>query len=193
LAADQILLLVRGAVALSCGAFAIVAFTHWAVTRGHLSPFNAWSRGIRRLADPLVRRTEHAVVARGGDPRHAPYWLLGVSVLGGLVAISLTQWLLRYIHAASRASREGPAGVAAFLAFGVCDLLQLALLVRVIGSWFGIGRWTSWMRPFHQATDWMIRPLQRLIPPVGMFDLTPLVAWAILNWPVRWLLFKLFA
>lgn len=188
MAAEQILFVVRGAVALSCGAFAIVAVTHWGVTRGYLSPFNAWSRGVRRLADPLVRRTEHAVVARGGDPRQAPYWLLGVSVIGGLVLVSFTQWILRYAHQLSRASDGGTRGVVGFFVFLACDLLSLALVVRAIGSWFGIGRWTRWMRPFHQATDWMVLPLQRVIPPIGAFDVTPLVAWLILNWPIRLLL-----
>ena len=33
------------------------------------------------------------------------------------------------------------------------------------------------MRPFHLATDWLLRPLQRFIPPIGMIDITPIVAW----------------
>ena len=86
--AELVLQIVRGAVALGCGAFAIVAATHWAVTRGHLSPFGVWSRGVRELAEPIIRPTEKAVIARGGDPRQAPYWLLGAGMIGGLWSCS---------------------------------------------------------------------------------------------------------
>jgi YggT family protein len=30
-------------------------------------------------------------------------------------------------------------------------------------------------------TEWMIRPLQRIVPKIGMIDITPLVAWLLLN------------
>ena len=186
--AELVLLVVRGAVALSCGAFAVVAVTHWAVTRGHLSPFGTWARGMRELTGPLLRPAEKMVVARGGDPRQTPYWLLGAGVVAGLILLSVTQWLIGYVSFAIGAARGGVRGILAFLAFSACDLLALVLLVRVIGSWFGIGRYTAWMRPFHQVTDWLIRPLQRVIPPVGMFDLTPLVAWIIVGWVFRPLL-----
>ena len=56
-------------------------------------------------------------------------------------------------------------------------LLKLALIVRVIGSWFGRGEYSRWLRPAYSMTDWLVRPLRRVIPPVGMFDLTPLVAY----------------
>ncbi|KPK09185.1 MAG: hypothetical protein AMS20_00910 [Gemmatimonas sp. SG8_28] len=57
------------------------------------------------------------------------------------------------------------------------QLLLLALILRVIGSWFGIGRFNRWMRPAYVLTDWIVEPLRRVVPPIGMFDLTPLVAW----------------
>jgi YggT family protein len=183
--AEIVLLVVRGAVALCCGAFAIVAATHWAVTNGHLSPFGAWARGIRELSEPVIRPTEVAVTARGGDPRQAPYWLLGAAVLGGLVLLSLTQALIGFAYQLQGAGRGGVKGVLYFLIMMGLNLLSFALLVRAIGSWFGFGRWTPWMRPFHTATEWMIGPLKRVIPPFGAFDLTPVAALLIINWVLR--------
>lgn len=190
--AELLLLIVRGAVALSCGAFAILAATHWAATRGHLSPFGTWVRGVRELAGPILKPTERAVIARGGDPRHAPYWLLGAAVLGGLVIISLTRSLIGFVVQLEWASRGGVKGVLYFIAVVGCDLLSFALLVRALGSWFGVGQWTPWMRPFHAATEWMVRPLRKVIPPVGMFDLTPLAALLIISFLLRPLIAALF-
>lgn len=182
--AELVLTVIRGAVALGCGAAAIVALTHWLVRRGTLSPFGVVPRTVRRLAAPVVRATETRVIARGGNPQDAPYWLLAALVLGGLVLLSLTQWVLGYLWSARGAFGGGPRGVFRFVVLSACDLLSFALFVRVIGSWFGIGRWTSWMRPFHQVTDWLVLPLGRVIPPIGMFDLSPLVAMVIV-WVVR--------
>ena len=69
----------------------------------------------------------------------------------------------------------------AFIVGWVFRLLQLALVVRVIGSWIGATRYTPWMKPFYLATEWMLAPLRRFIPPFGPLDLTPLVAWFLLG------------
>lgn len=190
--AELLLLVVRGAVALGCGAFAIVAATHWAVSRGHLSPFGVWARTIRSAATPLLRPVERRVVARGGDPRQAPYWLLGAGVLGGLILISLTETMIGVAYQLDWASREGVKGILHFLVVASYNLLSLALLVRALGSWFGFGRWTPWMRPFHAATDWILRPIQRVLPPMGQFDLSPLVALLLISLVVRPLVAALF-
>ncbi len=187
---ELLLLAVRGAVALSCGAFAIVAATHWFVRRGSLPPFHPWTRAIRSASGPLLRPVATAVVRRGGNPQDAAYWLLAAAVLGGLVLIYTLEWLIRYSQATASAFSAGPRGIVAFLIVSVFDLLILALLVRVIGAWFSIGRWTAWMRPFHMVTEWIVRPLQRVIPPVGGFDLSPLAAWLVLT-VTRWVALRL--
>lgn len=178
---ELLLTVVRGAVALSCGAAAVVALTHWGVRRGMLSPFGPWPRTVRRLADPVMRPTERRVVARGGNPQDAPYWLLAILVLGGLVLLSLTQWVLGFLYGASGALDGGWHSTARFLIRVATNGLIAALLIRAMGSWFGIGAWNRWMRPFHQATEWMLRPLRRFIPPIGMFDITPIVAMVTLS------------
>jgi YggT family protein len=30
-------------------------------------------------------------------------------------------------------------------------------------------------------TDWLIRPIRRILPPFGMLDFSPLVAWLVLT------------
>jgi YggT family protein len=43
------------------------------------------------------------------------------------------------------------------------------------------------MRPFYALTDWLIEPIRRIVPPVGMFDLSPLVALIVL-WGLKFIL-----
>lgn len=183
--AESILLIVRGAVALGCGAAGVLALTHWLIRRGTLSRFGGWARLTRGASSPVVKGMERQLVRRGGNPQDAPYWILGVAVVGGLVVISLTQWILSYLGSTVAAFTSGPREAVAFLVATTCDLLGLALLVRAIGSWFGVGRWTRWMRPVYLVTDWMVLPLGRIIPPIGQFDVTPMVAWLLLTMVIR--------
>ena len=174
---ETVLLIVRGAVALGCGAAGVLALTHWLVRRGTLTPFGAWPRAVRGLASWAVRPMERRLVRSGANPHEAPYWVLGIAVAGGLVLISGTSWLVGYLGGLSYSVHHGARSIAAFLVASACDLLGLALLVRAIGSWFGFGAWHPWTRPFHLATDWLVAPIQRILPPAGMFDLSPMVAW----------------
>ncbi len=62
----------------------------------------------------------------------------------------------------------------------LCEVLTFAIFIRVILSWFS-------PRPnvltviLGKITEPILAPLRRIIPRVGMFDLTPLVAIIILQ------------
>ena len=58
--------------------------------------------------------------------------------------------------------------------------LKFALLVRVISSWFPRAQHSKWIRWSFPTTEWMLAPLRRVIPPLGMIDITPLVAYFLL-------------
>jgi YggT family protein len=61
------------------------------------------------------------------------------------------------------------------------NIVMIALIVRILGSWVGASRYTRWMRPFVFLTEWLLAPLRRVVPPIGLFDITPLVAWFLLQ------------
>jgi YggT family protein len=65
------------------------------------------------------------------------------------------------------------------------QLVLLAIIVRVVANWLGAGRYSRWIRPAYFLTDWIIEPLRRVIPPLGMIDLTPIVAWFLLQFALR--------
>ena len=37
------------------------------------------------------------------------------------------------------------------------------------------------MRPAYTLTDWIVEPLRKIVPPFGLVDFTPLVAWVLLQ------------
>ncbi|HLB37133.1 MAG TPA: YggT family protein [Gemmatimonadales bacterium] len=167
---------------------ALIAVGSWAVRTRRISPFSGATRLIRALTDPIVNPMERWVHRRGGNPQNAPWWLLGVVVVGGILLISVTQWLVVQFARASFAANAGPRGILRLVVYYAGQLVLIALIVRVIASWFGAFRFSPWMRPVYFLTDWIITPLRRVIPPLGMIDITPLVAWIALRIVLSWLM-----
>jgi YggT family protein len=55
-------------------------------------------------------------------------------------------------------------------------ILELAILARVLFSWIRPDPYSSLVRIIVQITDPILQPLRRFIPPLGLLDITPLVA-----------------
>jgi YggT family protein len=171
---------VRWVIVVALAYVAIIALTHWAVRSRKLSPFGAWPRTVRRLSDPVLRPVERRVIRAGGSPQSAPYWLLAVVVLGGLLLISLVRWSIGFTYSlGSLASAPLRIQLLTLLSW-IFTILRLALIVRVLASWFSVSTYSKWMRPVAVLTDWILEPLRRALPPFGPLDLSPLVAYFIL-------------
>jgi YggT family protein len=171
---------VRALVVLALAYASIVALTHWAVRNHRIEAFGAWARFVRRLSDPVLQPLERRVIRAGGNPQNAPYWLLGIVIGVGLVLLSFTLWLIGFIVRLTYMARSGPELWIQTLVSFLFTVLMTAILVRVIGSWVGIGPYRKWMRPFYLLTDWLIEPIRRILPPFGMVDFSPMVAWLVL-------------
>lgn len=172
-----ILELIRGLV---FGVFVICAFVAvgtWAIMTRRINPFGKLGRMIRRISDPVLEPVEYWLRRRGGNPRNAGWWILGGSVVGGIVIITLAEWIVVQVARMSMARQAGARGVLWLLIDFAGKLLMFALFARVVGSWFGVGRFNRWMRPAYVLTDWIVEPLRKIVPPIGRIDITPLVAW----------------
>lgn len=159
---------------------AVVAGTHWAVREGKLSPFGGWARFVRSWSDPLLRPIERRLLRSGANPQQAPWWLLGIAVLGGLALLALLRWLLGFLYTLATIGEYGSRAALAMVVSSLFSVLIAALMIRVIASWFGIGPYGRVMRIVRAMTDWLLEPIQRALPNVGPLDLSPLVAYFVL-------------
>jgi YggT family protein len=175
-----ILLAVRALVFTSFALASVVALVHWLVRSRKLTPFGALPRAVRRLSDPVVKPLERRIVRGGGNPQDAPLWLLGIVVVGGLILITTVNWLIGTIFVLLSAPTDGPRAILRLLLSGLFWVLQAALIVRVVASWLSLSPYSPWMRPVMALTDWIIEPLRRVVPPLGMIDVTPMVAYFLL-------------
>jgi len=177
---------VRVLVVMCCLASAVVALTQAAVRNRKLSPFGFFPKLVRRLSDPILKPLERRIVRTGGNPQHAAWWLFWISAIGGLILLSLLEWALRAAGQLSLVVHSGPREITRYLLDAVFGLLMACLLIRVVASWLGVSPYTRLMRPCVWLTEWLLEPLRRVLPPLGMFDISPMVAWLILL-VVRWL------
>ena len=58
----------------------------------------------------------------------------------------------------------------------LCDVLTIAILLRVIMSWYPLRPTNILVKILYWVTEPLLAPLRRIIPRVGRFDFTPLVA-----------------
>lgn len=173
-------LVVRITVVLALAYASAVALTHWAIRRRRINPFGAWPRFIRRVSDPVVLPLERRIIRAGGSPQDAPLWLMGIVIGGGLLLLSLTGWLIGTASSITAVAHGGPRAWVRMVVSAAFTLLMAAILIRVIGSWLGIGPYRKWMRPFYALTNWLIDPIRRILPPLGVIDFSPMVAWLVL-------------
>lgn len=155
----------------------VVALTHWAVRQRHLSAFGPLPRAVRRLSDPVLRPLEVRMVRWGRNPQDATLWLVGLAVVGGILLLSLLGWILNWVGQILALSGAGATSWLRLVIDTTTQVLVLAILVRVIGSWVGASDYTRWMRPFVWLTEWVVAPIRRRLPTFGPLDFSPIVAY----------------
>ncbi len=173
---------------------AIVFAIDWAVRTRRLNPFGPIARFFRSSVDPLLAPIERRVVRAGGVPSSAPWWALVVVVVGGLVLLTILDYVQQMVaEAAVQLAAGGPRGVALLLVRWTFLVLEVAIFVRVLSSWLGVAPYGRWVRWSYQLTEWLLRPLRRIVPPLGMVDVTPLVALLLLAYVAQPLVMSLLA
>lgn len=96
-------------------------------------------------------------------------------------------WLLSVLKLALLYALAGQSlGVAGLLVMALADLADFVLmlylgliLVRVLLSFISLERSNPIVPLIYQLTEPVLRPIQRLLPPIAGLDLSPLVAWLI--------------
>jgi len=145
-----------------------------------INPFNRVARFFRGSVDPLMLPVERAILRAGGAPASAPWWALVAFAVFGIALISLLEFLGGVFYQVAVVSGQ-PSQAPMLLLSWAFSFLKLALMVRVLSSWFPVSPYSKWVRWSYVLTDWLINPLRRVIPLLGMIDITPIVAWFLIG------------
>lgn len=162
-------------------ALAVVCFVDWLVRTRRLNPFGKVARFFRESVEPLMAPVERQIVRAGGVPSSAPWWTLGAVVLGGIVFLSLFDFVRSQIGAFYYASQTGSRGILRMLIQWTFAVLRMALIVRVICSWVRVSPYSRWVRWAFVLSEPILRPLRQIVPALGMIDITPIIAYLVLG------------
>ena len=149
--------------------------------KADLNPF-AWSSlTIRRLTDPFIGPVRRALMGFGVDPKYAPLVTILMAVLVGWFALQLVASITNTL-AGIMVSLNNGAGVAVigYILYGLVSLYVLLIFIRIVFSWGMASYSNRLMRFLVNTTEPMLGPLRRVVPLVGAFDISPIVAFIIL-------------
>lgn len=146
-----------------------------------LNPFGWMSRSVRRLTDGIVVPVRGALRGFGVDPKYAPLVVILLVVLLGFFVLQVVGTIAMTITGILTSLQRGaPVAVLGFILYGLLSLYILLIMIRIIFSWGGLGYTNRLMRFLINVTEPLLGPLRRVIPPLGMFDISPIVAFLIL-------------
>jgi YggT family protein len=149
-----------------------------------VNPFSWLAVNLRRSTEPVLAPVRAVLRGSRLDPKVAPFIAVILIIVAGylvvLVVGSVLNTIAGIIHAVSSRQLGAPVAIIGYLLFGFLSLYTLAMFVRIIFSWVGMSYANRLMRFLFIITEPLLGPLRRTIPPMGMFDVSPIVAFIIL-------------
>jgi YggT family protein len=178
---DQVIRGVRFVVLVMAVVFAVFCLIDWLVRTRRVNVFGALARFCRSKIDPVLDPIERKVVRAGGNPATAPLWALAAIVIGGILLISLLDFIRGEVVGLALAMRSGPGGIFRLLVAWTFSFIRIALLVRVISSWLPISPYSPWIRWSYAISEPILKPLRAVIPSLGPIDITPIIAYFLIG------------
>src|SRR6267154_6595779 len=148
------------------------------------NPFSWSAVTLRRSTEPILSPTRAMLRGFGLDSKVAPFIAVILVIVAGYMVIQVAGSVLNTIagitYAGSSRQLGAPVAIAGYLLFGFLGLYILAIFIRIILSFVAVGYGNRLMRFLYLITEPLLGPLRRTIPPMGMFDLSPILAFVIL-------------
>ncbi len=176
-----IYLVVQYAVAGAAIAVIVLMLVRLAINYADLNPFSRPVMFVRRLSDPLVNPVRRALVQFGFGPNIAPLVSILLVILLGWFVLQLAGSILGTVNGVIVSTQRGRIiALVGYVLYGLLDIYSLLIVIRIIFSWGNVSYTNRVMRFLINATDPVLVPLRRAIPPLGPFDVSALVALLVL-------------
>jgi YggT family protein len=146
-----------------------------------LNPFGWSSLTIRRLTDPFIGPVRRALVGLGVDAKYAPLVTILLAVLLGWFAIQLVGSISNTLAGILFSlGRNAIVPIIGYALYGLLGFYSLLIFIRIIFSWGMVSYSNRVMRFLVNTTEPLLGPLRRMVPPLGTFDISPIVAFIVL-------------
>ncbi|MCC7306045.1 MAG: YggT family protein, partial [Acidobacteria bacterium] len=130
---------------------------------------------IRKMTERFVYPAARMFVAFRVDTRLAPLVTMFIALVFTYFVSGIIRDTFFIIDGLSAGVAAGnPKVFIGFALYGALSILVLLIFIRFISSWFVFTR-NTFLGFVRRVTDPIMLPVQRLIPPVGMFDLSGMI------------------
>jgi YggT family protein len=174
---ERILWFVNMAISVAIVAVIVLMIIRLITDAMDLNPFAWTSRTIRRSTDGFVMPVRGGLRRVGVEPKFAPLVIiLLVIILGyfiGQLAGIIADTILGVLSSVRRGAVISAVG---FILYGLLSIYLLLIIARVVFSWGQLSYQNRVMRFLINATEPLLGPLRRMLPPLGWIDISPLVA-----------------
>ena len=148
-----------------------------------VNPFRRSAMSLKRATDPMVLPLRRMLVSFRLEPKVAPFIAVILIILAGYFVVQFASSVLNMIAGILYAVTGGvpgfPIAIVGYLVFGLLGLYTLAIFVRIFLSYGGLGYGNRWMRFLIRITEPLLSPLRKYVRPVGMFDISPIIAFVV--------------
>jgi YggT family protein len=162
-------------------AIVVLVLLRLIANKADLNPFSRTSLTIRRLTDPLIGPVRRALMGFGVDPKYAPLVAILITILLGWFSLQLVLSIANTLAGVLLSlSKHAVVPVIGYVLYGLIGFYSLLIFIRIVFSWVMVSYSNRVMRFLLNATEPMLAPLRRIVPLVGTFDISPIVAFIIL-------------
>ncbi|MCY3763980.1 MAG: YggT family protein [Gemmatimonadetes bacterium] len=144
-------------------------------------PFGRLSQVVREWTDPMIWPVAQSLPA-SNSLSIAPLFV----VLATLLAAFFLKWVSNDVLLALEGVLRALLNVAflqviGWLFYGAISVFLVLILARIIVSWMPFLRNGRLIWTLYALTEPVMAPFRRMIPPLGMFDLSPILLILLLN------------
>ena len=140
-----------------------------------------FSYRLNKLTDRLVYPVASLMAKMNVETTFAPLIVIFIFFLMGYFSLQLFSDIFITMDGVFIGYKDRSiTKIVGFLFYGFLGIYTLFIIIRIILSWV-----TSFKNPvtkfFVKLTDPVLEPFRRIIPPIGMLDISPIIVLLILN------------
>lgn len=140
-----------------------------------------FSYKLKKYTDRFVYPAARLLAQFRIDTRLAPIITILIAAILSYFLLGIIRDTFFIIDVLARAIEQNNAKMlVGIVLYALIGLLILAIFIRFIGSWFVFTR-NTFLGFVQRVTDPILLPVQKLIPPVGMFDLSAMIVLLLLG------------
>lgn len=174
---DRLHEFVSNAIKIAIGAVILLMIVRLIADAMDLNPFAWTSRTIRRLSEPIMIPMRGGLRGIGVNPKYAPVVVILITLLVGVFVLQMVTITAVSVAGVIESVRIGAFfWVLGFILYGLLSIYAPLIIIRVIFSIAMLSYSYRIMRFLVEITEPLLGPLRRVVPVLGRFDVSPIVA-----------------